>query len=165
MRNLMIWAALVLGLSAPAAADWVEGSIFGITADNPQEPQVLRLNTYKGYGPKPGEWVTVDVTEHGVPADAVAVFLAGRLLTTHGQQNETCHMWLTLRAPGSDHPGNWKIAQIIEPHQGGGQRDNMATWVPVRDGKFEAQWNTSTTPGYPARCSYGMDIKMQAYVR
>lgn len=144
---------------------WVQGNTFGVRDDNTTAVNAIFVNSHTGYGGVDREWHEVNVVPLGVPADAKAVFLAGILIITHGTTEETADLTIALRAKGDAlNPGNY-IGQTTEPHVGGGQRSNMAAWVPLRDGKFEYYWTRSTQGQWPANSSYGINLSLQAYVR
>ena len=47
-----------------------------------------------------GKWVTVDMTQWGVPANALAVLLTGLLIITHGTTVEDADIMIGFRASG-----------------------------------------------------------------
>lgn len=154
--------------SVTTAPIWVEGHAIGVSTDNSKRPSVLFTNTIASqYHPPANVWYTVDVTRWGVPSDALAVFLSGMLIITHGTREETCNLTLALRAPGSNLDSGNYSGQVIEAHVGGGQRSTFSSWVPVKSGRFEWSWNTSQWTGenWPAECSYGLNMSLQAYLR
>lgn len=163
IKFLLVLASLALSLSANA--QWVEGSTIGVRADNPKEPMAIFVNSYTGAGPKEGQWHLLSVTDAGIPADAKSVFLSGLLIITHGTNPETCDLNVSFRAPGNDMVYQASIGQTIEAHIGGGQRSNMATWVPVRNGAIEFYWWRNTAGNWPANCAYGVNLIAQAYLR
>lgn len=134
------------------------------------------VNTYTGASIPPGcapsTWCTVDVSSE-IALDAKAVFLSGILIITHGAASEIADIQIGFRAYG-DNEGCpvpqvptcvWYVGQTIEAHQLGGQRSNMSTWVPVKDGKFQF-WHSLSTPGtWPNNSSYGVNLSIQAWTR
>jgi len=148
---------------------WVSGQIY-VRNDNSKYPIAIRNYSEEpdyptGYGDKSGEWVDVDVTQLGLPADTKSVFLSGILIISHGTNNVDCNLTVTFRAPGNDLQALHYAAQAIEPFISGGQRSTMSQWVPVINGKFEYQWNRNTFEAWPMGCSYGINLSLQAFVR
>ena len=81
---------------------------------------------------------------------------------------------MTFARPGTTTaPGNY-IFQAIEGQTEGGQRSTSGAWVPVVDGATVWQWGRgdvktqypkSAIGSYPAECSYGINLSVQAYIR
>lgn len=152
-------------LCSPAFAQWVEGTTIGVRADNSTAVNALFVNSWSGYGPQAGVWSRIAVRDLGVPEDAISVFLTGILVITHGYKPQTCDLHLSIRAPGDNmDPGNY-IGQAVEVDVHGGQRSNMSSWAPVRDGHIEVHWTRSTLEQWPEGCAYGMSLSAQAYLR
>jgi hypothetical protein len=164
MRFLVLALAFV-ATQALAQYEWVEGSIFGLRTGNTKKPSAIFVNSYTGHGPAAGQWVTVDLTEHGIPIDTKGVFLSGLLIISHGSTGGTCDLTLALRAPGDKLDYGNYIGQVIDVWAAGGQRSTFATWVPVIEGKFEYQWNRNTWGQWPKECAYGINLSLQAYMR
>jgi hypothetical protein len=169
MRTLLA-ALLCSVISAPAAAQgWTERGIAGVRTDSAMHPwpPIIWFNTVTPEGAPSDQWNVVDVTQWGVPADAAAVFLSGVMIITHGTTPATCDLTISFRAYGASYPpdGTWYIHQAIEPWVGGGERQTMATFVPVNEGKFEYYWRRNTTAQYPAGCGYAINLRAQAYLR
>lgn len=114
----------------------------------------------------PGTWYIVDLAPFGVAADAKAAFLSGLLIITHGTTPETADLHITFARP-DDAVANCSkyIGQAIEPFVGGGQRSNMATWVPLVGGKFKFCFNTATGGTSPANSAYAVNLTLQAWGR
>lgn len=163
MKKLL--AAFLLFFSLPAAADWAEGSTFGVRTDNTKTPTAVFLNSYTGVGVPSGQWQTIDVSTLGIPADAKAVFLSGILIITHGSVTQTCDLQVSLRGYGDNLAANNYIGQAVETHIGGGQRSTMSAFVPVIDGKFQFLWTRSTFGQWPGECAYGVNLSAQGYVK
>ena len=150
---------------------WSEGTfITGYRDDNsrPWNLGLIFFNTYTGAGMTQfpvDTWVTVDCVPFGVPADAVAVFLCGLMVITHGTTAETADLQVTFRAPGDTVASNQYIGQTIEASVGNGQRSNLATWVPLVDGKFQMYWHKSTPGTWPTNSSYTINLFPQQYLR
>lgn len=146
---------------------WTEGLVMGVR-EGDTGLTVIFLNTHsQPDGLAPGVWHTLDVAALGVPQDAVAVFLSGLLIISHGWSPETCSLTMAFRAPGSqDLAGNY-IFQTIEAAIFGGQRSNAAAWLPVKNGKFEMHWTQSSPrdKAWPETCAYGVNLRASAYVR
>jgi hypothetical protein len=134
------------------------------------------VNTYTGVtapeGCAPSTWCTVDVSTL-TASDAKSVFLSGILIITHGSAAETADLQLGFRAFG-DNEGCpvpqvptcvWYVGQSVEAQVGSGQRSNMSTWVPVRDGKFQFWYALSTGGAYPTNSTYGINLSIQAWAR
>lgn len=162
MRALLF--SLILACSS-AFGQWVEGTTIGVRADNSKMPNFVFVNTYSGHGPQENAWVRVPVKDLGVPEDALSVFLSGILVITHGYTFQTCDVVVSLRAPGDTMDAGNFIGQAIEAAIGSGQRSNMSTWAPVRDGHVEFLWWRSTRGQWPQECAYGINLSAQAYVR
>lgn len=148
---------------------WAEGTLItGYRTDNSKTPTAVFLNTYTGDGVAqfpPDTWVTVDCVPLGIPVTAVAVFLCGLLIITHGLTDETADLWIAFRAPGDTlAPGNY-TGQVIEAAVGNGQRTNLSTWIPLVGGKFQLYWHRSTTGAYPANSAYAINLAAQLYLR
>ncbi len=145
--------------------------------DNAYSRGDVFVNSYTGVHRPPscaaGQWCTIDVTDYGVPADAKAVFLSGILIITHGTKPELADMFVGFRAYGDaavtgDLPfpgGTWYVGQVIETDTQSGQRSPMATWVPVRDGKFQFTYSVTTPGTWPDHSSYGVNLTIQAWGR
>lgn len=157
-------------ISALLAA-WIEAQAIGVPTDT--ERSLLFANTYTGVNiPEhltPWEWRAVDLTQHGVPKDAKAVFLQGILRVTHGTHpNHWCQVTLHFRQPG-DVKDRTYIMQTGEQNAQNGVRTNAAAWVPVKDGKIEVKWENKGAWGgawkYPIGCSLGFNLTIGAYAR
>lgn len=112
------------------------------------------------------QWHTVDLTAAGIPADAKAAFLSGMLIITHGTTVETADIHLTFREHGDASADVTKyIAQSCEAHVGGGQRSTMATWVPLKDGKFDFSYHIATPGAWPTNSAYGINLSVQMWGR
>lgn len=146
-------------------AQWVEGTTIGVRADNSTRINALFVNSWSGYGPQAGVWTRISVRDLGIPDDAISIFLTGILVITHGYTPQICDLHLSIRAPGDNmDPGNY-IGQAVEVDTKGGQRSNMSSWAPVRDGHIEVHWTRSTYGQWPAECAYGINLSAQAYLR
>jgi hypothetical protein len=168
-----VWASLA---HAYDATKWQRATdIFTRTGNAFLRGDVF-VNTYTGTtippGCAPSTWCTVDVATLTAP-DAKSVFLSGILIITHGETVETADFKIGFRAFG-DNEGCpspqgptcvWYVGQTIEAHIGGGQRSNMATWVPVKDGKFQFWYALSTSGTWPTNPSYGVNLSVQAWTR
>lgn len=163
--NRFLSAALPLFLSLSSHAQWVEGSTIGVRADNTKTPVAIFINSYTGYGPEEAKWHRLTLAESGIPLDAKSVFLSGQLIITHGNNPGVCDLNVSFRAPGDAMVSAASIGQTIETQVGGGQRSNMATWVPVKNGEIEFYWWRNTTGNWPANCAYGVNLIAQAYLR
>ena len=179
---LCVWSLLSGCLAAPrsqqalqgaqAAPDvpghgWTEGLVLGVRTED-TGLTVLFLNTYsQPDGLAPGVWHETDITPLGVPRDTIAILISGLLVLTHGWSIETCNLTVAFRAPGSVTLAGNYIFQTIEAAVFGGQRSNAAAMIPVKNGKIELQWNQSSKAGlvWPEVCAYGVNLRVQAYVR
>jgi hypothetical protein len=156
-----------LGHPLVAGVGWTESHAIGVRTDNTSANEAFFVQTFTApAGPAAGVWHTMDVTDLGIPADVQNIFLSGFLIITHGSTAETCNLTVAMRAKGDDLlPGNY-ICQTIESSVSGGQRTNCSTWVPVRQGQWEIQWNRAPVTGdYPTHCAFGINFHAQAYVR
>ena len=106
-----------------------------------------------------GQWVTVDMTQWGVPANALAVFLTGLLIITHGTTAETADIEIGFRASGDTTalPGQYAL-QCIEAAIGGGQRSPCSLWVPLANGKFDYIVTLFTGGNWPTNSAYGANF-------
>ena len=152
-------------MASTANAGWVEGTVQGVRDDNSKSPIAIFVNTYAGIGVANGVWTRVKVADWGIPADAKSVFLAGLLIITHGTTAQTCNITITFRAPDNTLTAGNYIGQTIEAATGGGQRSNMATWTPVKNGEIEFLWQRGTTGQWPTECAYAINLSAQSYVR
>lgn len=122
-------------------------------------------NSYTGAGPAAGVWSVVDLTERGVPQDAVAAFLSGILIITYaGPDQGGADLQVFFRRLG-DTATQDIDGQAVEAKTGNGIRSTMSTWVPLVDGKFEWKWTRSTTAQWPNGPSYGVNLNVQAWAR
>lgn len=161
-----IFAILALSLvTFTANAGWVEGSVTGIRDDNSKAPIALFINSYTNTGPASGVWHRITLSSMGIPSDAKGVFLSGILIITHGTTTQTCDLTISFRAPGDTLDAGNYIGQTIEAITGSGQRSNMSTWAPARDGEIEFQWRKNTSGQWPSECAYGINLSAQAYIR
>lgn len=119
-----------------------------------------------------GVWHTVDLVPFGVSADATAAFLAGLLVITSGTTAEIADIQVGFRRPGDTTPctkylgqTSFQVNTIGGAVISGGQRSNMATWVPLAGGKFEFCYNVSTGGAWPANPSYAINLSLQAWAR
>lgn len=119
-----------------------------------------------------GIWHTVDLRPFGVSEDAAAAFLAGLLIITGGFTEETADIQVGFRRPGDTTPCSKYLGQtsfqtnIVNGQSlPGGQRSNMATWVPLAGGKFEFCYRVSTSGSWPVNPSYAINLSLQAWAR
>jgi hypothetical protein len=154
---------------------WTEGSKIGVVTDNPEAYLAIFVNSTNAEATPPaGEWIPLNVTQFGIPADAKAVYIGGTLIITHGKKPQTCDLTVAFARPGSATVTGNYIFQAIEAETEGGQRSTAGAWVPVVDGVTEWQWGRGDTQtqypkgvvgAYPAECSYGINLSIQAYIR
>lgn len=164
MKNVL--AILILSLiTFTSHAGWVENSTIGVRDDNSKAPIAIFVNTYTNTGPPEAVWNRISLSSLGIPPDASGVFLSGILIITHGTTIQTCDLTISFRAPGDTIDAGNYIGQTIEASVGSGQRSNMSTWAPARNGEIEFYWKRNTTGQWPTECSYGMNLSAQSYVR
>lgn len=154
---------------------WVEGSKIGVLTDNPEAYPAIFVNSVNPETTPPaGEWISLQVAQFGIPADAKAVYIGGILIITHGRKTQLCDLTVTFAKPGSTSTTGNYIFQAIEAQTEGGQRSTAGAWVPVVDGVTVWQWGrgdvkTQYPKGaigpYPTECSYGINLSVQAYIR
>ena len=154
---------------------WVEGSKIGVLTDNPESYSAIFVNSANSdTTPPAGEWIPLKLTQFGIPADAKAVFIGGILIITHGRKTQLCNLTVTFAKLGSTSATGNYIFQAAEGQTEGGQRSTAGAWVPVVDGVTVWQWargdvKTQYPKGaigpYPAECSYGINLSVQAYIR
>jgi hypothetical protein len=171
-------AAIASGTGTPpnfGPYSWVEGSKIGVLTDNPESYAAIFVNSINpDTTPPAGEWIALKLAQFGIPADAKAVFIGGILIITHGRKTQLCNLTVTFAKPGSTSATGNYIFQAAEGQTEGGQRSTAGTWVPVVDGVTLWQWargdvKTQYPKGaigpYPAECSYGINLSVQAYIR
>lgn len=113
-----------------------------------------------------GTWYTVDLAPFGVEEDAKAAFLSGILIITRGTAVETADVHVTMaRADDTTADCSKYIGQTIEATAGGGQRSNMATFVPLSQAKFKFCFYLNTPGQWPDNSSYGINLTLQAWGR
>lgn len=164
-RLLAVLLSLFCAVAQANGVQWMEGSVLGVPVGNAKNPMAIFANSYTQAGPPAGVWTPVYVEQHGVPGDAIAVYLSGILIITHGTTAETADLTVAFRACGNDLPAAAYSGQVVEAHVGGGQRSGVSTWVPLSGACFEWQWNRSTSGTWPTNSAYGINLSMQAYVR
>lgn len=153
------------------APQWTRMSEFYVRNDAAVSRGDIFVNTHTGeHLPEAcsaGKWCTVEVGKLGIPGDAKAVFLVGIMIITHGKAAETADLNIAFRAyPADDQPADaGYIGQATETSPGGGVRSNLATWAPVREGKFQFKYGKSTKGDWPANSSYGLNLTIQAWAR
>jgi hypothetical protein len=160
--------ACLLGALGPAAAQttWTKSTEIWFNADNPKSPIPVFFNTAEGGGVRQfprGRWVSVDLSQCcNVPPDAKQAFLSGLLLIT-GPDGDMCNLRVAFRAPGSTWSAANYLGQTLSFY--GGQRAPMSTWVPLVQGKFEFHWESVRPGAPPSRCTYGVNLSLQAWTR
>lgn len=113
-----------------------------------------------------GTWYRVNLSRWGVPIDAKAAFFGGMLLITHGTIVETADIHATFKRPGDTTATCDKyFGQTTEAHVGGGQRSNLATWIPLENASFDWCYTTTTSGNWPANSSYGVNMTLQMWGR
>lgn len=122
----------------------------------------------------PGQWVQVDVTRWGVPANAAWVDLQAILIISHANNPNVGDMTISLRKVGSTETCGTNAATnnyngqalVAGPGSGPGTgvRTDYYSGVQLVDGKFEFCWDYIDYPGvWPAVTAYGVNIKIQKY--
>lgn len=160
-----------LAMANEIAPHWTRMSEFYVRSDAAVTRGDIFVNTHTGkHLPEAcaaGKWCTVEVSKFGLPADVKAVFLVGLLIITHGETVETADLTIAFRAySAEDIPTDQGyIGQSTETTPAGGVRSPMATWAPVRDGKFQFKYGKSTEGDWPAHSSYGVNLTIQAWAR
>lgn len=185
LKRLLSVCALMLAASganaeAPALPfAWQKVTEFYVTSSparlyGPDNAVYVQTHLPSGnLGPQQtGVWHTVDLGAFGVPPDAVSAFLSGMLVITGGSTAEVADIQVGFRQPGDTTPCTKYIGQTVYQTNvvsgqtiGGGQRSNMATWVPLADGKFEFCYLLSTQGAWPANASYAINLSLQAWAR
>lgn len=117
------------------------------------------------YGAQPDTWVEVDLKPLGVPVDAKAAFLSGILIITNPAQSEIADMRITFARPSDPDaiPTDYIGQTCIQGD--GGQRSNMACWVPLENGSFKFFYHVTSEGSYPDHPCYGVNLSVQAWVR
>lgn len=182
---VFVVAALNAVFMPPARAEapilplpWVKVTEFYVTASpsrlyGPDNAVYVQTHLPTNYGPQAtGVWHTVDLGAFGVPPDALAAFLSGMLVITGGTTAEIADIQVGFRRPGDTTPCTKYLGQTVfqtnvigEQVVYGGQRSNMATWVPLVDGKFEFCYQISTPGAWPSNSSYAINLSLQAWAR
>lgn len=158
-------------LADDIAPQWTRMSEFYVRNDASVTRGDIFVNTHTGkHVPEDcvaGKWCTVEIGRFGLPADAKAVFLAGLLIITHGESAETADLNIAFRPYSTeDSPADeGYIGQATETVPAGGVRSGLASWVAVRDGKFQFKYGKSTEGDWPAHSSYGLNLTIQAWAR
>ena len=177
---LLCLCSIALAEPAPRPLPWVritewyitpsQARLYGPgdgTAPEPWTGAYVLSHLPETYGPQDeGVWHHVDLKPFGVGQDAKVAFLAGLLLITRGGTNEIADIRLTFRAAGDQTASCDKyLGQAIEANVGGGQRSNMASFVPLKNGEFEFCFHFNTPGQYPTNSAYGINISLQAWGR
>lgn len=165
---------------------WREASVIGIRDDAPNAiPWALQLNTSNGIyrvfgedqaGMPPGNtWLMLDVTQAGVPADSIGVWIGSLLIITNGGSSRTPDLSLAFQAPCGALPSPLSyIEQTIGIGPAGGSRTNGFVLVPCIDGKIlwgwcrgdgAGEWPAYNLVPYPQGASYGFDLWIEGYIR
>lgn len=167
MKQIFLPLLISMLLTISSFTEYQEGKIVGVVAHSPNQNWVVQLNSYTegGMALYPAdEWHTVDVSGFA-PLDTKAVFVEAILIITHGQTQESCSNLLYLRnyndTVADMSPVGYATAQLL----GTGARQNYSGFVPITDGKFDFKWERSTIGEWPEHCSYGLAIKISAYIR
>lgn len=163
-------AFLVFPLTA--FAQWHELEEIHCSDDNNTLPAIENaagyINTATGYGPYINTWATVDVTTYGVPADAKAVFLMGRLLLSANSTPHKQIMTVLFAKPSSTVSSSVYQIQAVKDSNITAVRTNFATWVPLENGEFKFLWNTPGSVEPWANKShgyYGMNTTIQCWAK
>ena len=167
--KLLLTLLLIL-LPTQAFAQWQQLTETHCIDDNNVIPAIENnygyINTHTGYGPYINTWMEVDTTIYGVPADAKAVFLIGRLIITGGSASQSPNMTVLFAKPSST------ISQSVYQIQatGKGVRQPFSTWVPLENGKYKFLWNTPGNPDpwqnrWPTYAAYGLNTTIQCWAR
>jgi hypothetical protein len=165
----VIWALMALVITPAAAQNWQAGVSVYTRAPGTSEQFGFFLNTHTpkaipGQCRTPSKWCTIDLTTIGVPATAQAAFLSGILIITPGSRAEICDLHITFRAPGETlNAGDYQMqTALVSPTST--SRSNASVWVPLVGGKFQLYWYGTPQAGdWPRYCSYGANLKVQAY--
>lgn len=164
---------------------WLEGTAVGVPEGGPASHMIapIFINTATGEGVAQlpdsgvpganGPWRLVDLSGI-VPEGTKAVFLSGLLIITHGSEAGIADLAIGFRKPGyalnptpawdpNDHSF---VMQCCEVDVTGGQRSTAATWVPLDDDRcFEIRWQRSMAGSFPVKPSYGINLRITAYLR
>lgn len=132
------------------------GLYFRGTVSDPYPSPELQQNT----------WYEVDLTPFGVAPDATMAFLSGMLIISHGGASETAEVRFSMaRANDTTADCSKYLGQTIEAAVGGGQRSNMAAFVPLYNGKFKFCLTHGNGGTYPGGSAYGINLTLQAWGR
>ena len=167
IKTLLIILTLAVSGLAYAGSYSQTGQV-SVFSDGPSAaPYTVWLNTYNGQsipsGIVKGQWTTIDLSAK-LPVGTKALHATGILIITHGTTVETCDLTVSFRDYGSSATPSY-IGQATEAHVGGGQRTNMAAWIPVSNGKFDFKYDYNTTGTWPTHCSYGVSLMADAIVK
>lgn len=156
----------------PMPLPWLKVNEFYVTPSpsrmyGPDNAVYVQTRLPSNYGPQQtGVWHKSDLKPLGVSADAVAAFLSGLLIITHGTAEEIADIRVAFRRPGdTDCDTSKYLGQSCEAHIGGGQRSGLATWVPLTNGEFEFCYQIATPGAYPQNSAYAINLSLQAWAR
>ncbi len=110
----------------------------------------------------PNTWYTVDVTPYGIPADAVVMFLSGLgVITAVDSLNG---MTVTFREWNDPAASVSKYLSQVGPSS---TRSGSATFVPLRQGKFDFafQAQTPNSPPWPVHSDYVFNFTVQFWAK
>lgn len=188
MRHVMRLAAVIAALCAfqaraespPSPLPWLRVSEFYVTPSpsriyGPNNAVYVQTRLPEGSNVGPQQvdtWHTVDLAAFGVPSDAVAAYLSGMLVITGGTTPEIANITIGFRRPGDTTSCGKYLGQATFQTNSvagqsiiGGQRTNMATWVPLSNGKLEFCYSLSTAGAWPDNPSYAINLSIQAWAR
>ncbi|MGW8304377.1 MAG: hypothetical protein ACWGIK_00935 [Achromobacter pulmonis] len=164
---------------------WLEGTAVGVPEGGPASHMIapIFINTATGEGVAQlpdsgvpganGPWRLVDLSGI-VPEGTKAVFLSGLLIITHGTETGIADMAIGFRKPGyvlnptpAWDPNDHSFAmQCCEADVTGGQRSTAATWVALDENlKLECRWMRTMPGAHPQKPSYGINLRITAYLR
>lgn len=165
MRNLIL--VMLLSISC-FGYSFVEGTTIGVPSKSPTGiAPVIFINTATGAGVTEnpsGEWSVIDLSGI-VPDGTKAVRLDGLMLITHGSTSETANLTIAFRSVGETYSYTYNM-QVIEASTGNGQRSIGGDWIAIDENKcFEIKWDRTSQGQYPEFSSYGINLRLTAYLR
>jgi hypothetical protein len=148
------WASILGGLGGVETSDGLEGNIFLSVGVSPS-------------GPPPDVWVPINLTQFGIPADAVCVDVSGLLIITMGNIPGWSNLCIAFRKPGdaSVKIRNDYVFQCVA-NTGDGMRTNSATVLTPVNGVIEWGWFWSgQQPGWPSGPALAANLSFTRWMK
>jgi hypothetical protein len=141
------WKPMLNGMGGVDVSSGLEGHMFLSAGISP-------------YGPPPDTWTLLDLKNHGIPADAVAVDLSGILAITMGNTPGFSNLCVAFRQPGDvavQIRNNYVFQAVANTSDG--IRSTAATVITPVNGLIEWGWFSSGVPlGYPQSACLAVNL-------